>query len=384
MTDDPSDQAETPAAPKSVRLVRLPLAALTALAGGDLAAASAAAGIALTRYFLTAEALRLWWLRADQVTADPESGRWIARAAVAEPDGVVVGHAGFHAPPDAAGMVEVAYSVDPVYRRQGYATAMLRELLRRAAAEPGVTTVRASIRPDNAGSLATIAGFGFTRHGGQRAEEEGRELICARRAGQRPPCAAGPGIEAEPLLHRNALVRVEVQAVTGADELIDAPRGKLNHQPPAHEHRENLALVAQRGAAEPAAAARRGDPIGANELIHQIVEPGLGRHRIGRLVTHPLVMHQARLNRGTDKNPRRVLSSVGDGHDDVGSLDHRGDLAALGQAELACRLLGDRGNEPDPARLQLDVGDRFPGDDAGDPGRDLVSRAKPHDMRSPK
>ena len=182
MAYDLSDQTEAPAGPKSVRLVRLPLAALTALADGDLAAASAVAGVELTRYFLTAEALRLWQLRADQVTADPESGRWIARAVVAEPDGMVVGHAGFHAPPDAAGMVEVAYSVDPVYRRQGYATAMLRELLRRAAAEPGVTTVRASIRPDNAGSLATIAGFGFTRQGEQWDEEDGRELIFERSA----------------------------------------------------------------------------------------------------------------------------------------------------------------------------------------------------------
>ena len=59
---------------------------------------------------------------------------------------------------------------------------MLRELLRRAAAEPGVTTVRASIRPDNAGSLATIAGFGFTRHGEQWDEEDGRELIFERSA----------------------------------------------------------------------------------------------------------------------------------------------------------------------------------------------------------
>lgn len=165
-----------------MRLVRLPLAALTALADADLDAASAVAGVPLTRYFLTAEALRLWQLRANQVAADPDSGRWIARAAVAEPDGMVVGHAGFHGPPDAAGMVEVAYSVDPVYRRQGYATAMLRELLRRAAAEPGVTTVRASVRPDNAGSLATIAGFGFTRNGEQWDEEDGRELIFERSA----------------------------------------------------------------------------------------------------------------------------------------------------------------------------------------------------------
>jgi RimJ/RimL family protein N-acetyltransferase len=80
-------------------------------------------------------------------------------------------------------MVEVAYSVDPACRWQGYATAMLRELLRRAAAEPGVTTVRATISPDNAASLATIAGFGFTRNGEQWDEEDGLEQIFERPAG---------------------------------------------------------------------------------------------------------------------------------------------------------------------------------------------------------
>jgi RimJ/RimL family protein N-acetyltransferase len=59
---------------------------------------------------------------------------------------------------------------------------MLRELLRRAATEPGVTTVRATISPDNAASLATITRFGFTRNGEQWDEEDGLELIFERPA----------------------------------------------------------------------------------------------------------------------------------------------------------------------------------------------------------
>lgn len=169
--------------PKSVRFAELSGEVLAALLDRDLAAASTAAGVPLTGYFITSEALKLWRLRAGQIAADPQSARWIARAAVAEPEGIVVGHAGFHGPPDAAGMVEVAYSVDPAFRRQGYATAMLRELLRRAAAEPGVKTVRATISPGNAASLATIAGFGFTRNGEQWDEEDGLELIFERPAG---------------------------------------------------------------------------------------------------------------------------------------------------------------------------------------------------------
>ncbi|MGW4568738.1 GNAT family N-acetyltransferase [Streptomyces sp. NPDC004561] len=99
------------------------------------------------------------------------------RAAVSEPDGAVVGDAGFHGPPDKAGMVEVGYTVVPGYRRQGYARAMLRALLVRAAAEPGVKTVRAVINSDNNASLATIAGFGFTRVGEQGNERDGLEIV---------------------------------------------------------------------------------------------------------------------------------------------------------------------------------------------------------------
>jgi [ribosomal protein S5]-alanine N-acetyltransferase len=181
MADDVADDAGYPdraaSGGKSVRFVELSSAAMTALLDGNLAEASRAAGLALTPYFLTDDALRLWRLRVSQIAADPGSARWVARAAVAEPEGVVVGHAGFHGPPDESGMVEVAYSVDPACRRRGYARAMLRELLRRAATEPGVSTVRATISPDNVASLATISGFGFTEVGEQWDEEDGRELI---------------------------------------------------------------------------------------------------------------------------------------------------------------------------------------------------------------
>jgi RimJ/RimL family protein N-acetyltransferase len=163
-----------------IRFVKLPPAALAALIAGDLPAASVAAGQQLSPY-LVAERW-LWEIRLAQIGRDPAAAEWIARAAVAEPDGVVVGHAGFHGPPDAEGRVEVAYSVDPAYRRRGYAKAMLAELLRRAREEPGVRIVRASIAPDNVGSLATIAGFGFVKVGEQWDEEDGLELVFERDA----------------------------------------------------------------------------------------------------------------------------------------------------------------------------------------------------------
>jgi RimJ/RimL family protein N-acetyltransferase len=150
---------------------------MTALLDDDLARASAEAGVALTEYSLTDKAKWVWRYRINQLASDPGSAGWLTEAVVAEPEGVVVGYAGFHGPPDEAGMVEVGYSVDPAYRRQGYARTMLTELVHRSAAEAAVRTVRVTISPENAASLATISGFGFVEVGEQWDEEDGLELI---------------------------------------------------------------------------------------------------------------------------------------------------------------------------------------------------------------
>lgn len=185
MIDNAEPHSAGPAASPSIRTVELPPAALAALADSDLVRASAEAGVGLPDFFLTYQ--WLWRIRIEQIDANPARARWVARAVLAEPEGVVVGHAGFHGPPDKTGMVEVAYSVDPAHRRRGYATAMLRDLLERAAAEPSVRTVRASVSPDNPASLATIAKFGFIRVGEQWDEDDGLELIFEVPAGEGSP-----------------------------------------------------------------------------------------------------------------------------------------------------------------------------------------------------
>jgi RimJ/RimL family protein N-acetyltransferase len=165
-----------------LRFVEIPRAAMAALLDGDLAAASAAAGITLTDYFVTDEAQFLWRLRLEQLERDPEIAPWIVRAAVSESDGAVVGYAGFHSPPAPDGTIEISYSVDPAHRRRGHARAMLAAMLERAASEPSVKTVRATISPENKASLATIAGHGFVHVGEQWDELDGRELIYERPA----------------------------------------------------------------------------------------------------------------------------------------------------------------------------------------------------------
>ncbi len=163
-----------------IELVRLSVRALEALVRGDVEEASAEAGVPLTDYLVADD--WLWRIRLEQIASDPRAADWIARAAVDVASGNVVGHAGFHGPPDERGMVEVAYSVAPEHRRQGYATAMLAAALAWASSVEGVAVVRASISPDNAASLATVRKFGFEQVGEQWDEEDGLELVFERPA----------------------------------------------------------------------------------------------------------------------------------------------------------------------------------------------------------
>jgi RimJ/RimL family protein N-acetyltransferase len=160
-----------------VRIVQLSPAALQALAAGDLQGANSASAVPMTAYFAGPDWRGVWRMRAAQVQADPVSASWITGVVWDEHRQLAVGRAGFHGPPDAAGTVEVGYAVDPAYRRRGYARAALEALLRRAAYEPDVRTVRATIRPANTASRNLVAQYGFLEVGQQWDDEDGRETI---------------------------------------------------------------------------------------------------------------------------------------------------------------------------------------------------------------
>jgi RimJ/RimL family protein N-acetyltransferase len=160
-----------------VQILQLDASALRALAGGDLAAANRTSPVPLTPYLAGAESRRTWAIRMDQVLDDPPSAAWIT-GVVWDPDRrLAVGKAGYHGPPDEAGMVEVGYSIDPQHRRRGYARAALRALVDRAGREPGVTTVRASVSPDNVASRDLVLSEGFVAVGEQIDEEDGLEIV---------------------------------------------------------------------------------------------------------------------------------------------------------------------------------------------------------------
>ena len=169
--------APTAAPRPKIWLLALPAPAIHALAAGDLLAANRAATITLTPFFVGPEAAGVWRRRSRQIETDPLSAGWITRAIWDADKQVAVGRAGYHGPPDSAGMVEIGYAVDPAWRRQGYARAAVKALLERAGREAAVRTVRATISPDNVASRSLVQQFGFVEVGEQWDDEDGLETI---------------------------------------------------------------------------------------------------------------------------------------------------------------------------------------------------------------
>ena len=171
-----------------VRIVHLSAPVFAALADGDLAAADALSPVPLSPAFVDPSWRGVWRMRLEQAREDPASAGWVTGAVWDEDRRLAVGRAGYHGPPDATGTVEIGYAVDPAERRRGYARAALEALLRRAAEEPDVRTVRVSISPGNTASWNLASQYGFVRVGEQWDEEDGLEVVhevdAARAAGR--------------------------------------------------------------------------------------------------------------------------------------------------------------------------------------------------------
>ena len=121
---------------------------------------------------------------ADRAEVSPD---WLARVRVTQPGdvwalsfdvverdtGSTVGGCGFKGPPDAGGMVEVAYGIDPEERGRGYATEAAAALTRFAFTSGRVRVVRAHTKPDNPASARVLAKCGFASVGEVVDPEDG-------------------------------------------------------------------------------------------------------------------------------------------------------------------------------------------------------------------
>ncbi len=125
------------------------------------------------RAFFTGGDVSPQWL--EQLRAARGMDPWKHGFAVVDrARGLVVGSAGFKGPPDAEGMVEVAYGIVPAWQGKGCATAALGKLVAFASGDDRVRLLRAHTLPENNASTRVLIKNGFTKLGEVVDPEDGR------------------------------------------------------------------------------------------------------------------------------------------------------------------------------------------------------------------
>ncbi len=129
---------------------------------------------------------RPWFAR--ELASNPTRSGWYAWYGVIEGQGasrsVLAVSAGFVGAPR-VGTVELGYSVVPEYRRLGYASEMVRAIIKWAFEAPDLRRIVAEVHKDNDASIRLLLRMGFTDIGPSQAAKHIRfELLDPRgRAG---------------------------------------------------------------------------------------------------------------------------------------------------------------------------------------------------------
>jgi len=112
------------------------------------------------RDFIVSDEVSPAWIERLRVSSGPDPWTW-GFAVVERESRSVVGNAGFKGPPDADGMVEIAYGIAPDYEGRGYATEAAGLLVRFASASNDVGLIRAHTLPTNNASTHVLRKNGF-------------------------------------------------------------------------------------------------------------------------------------------------------------------------------------------------------------------------------
>lgn len=115
--------------------------------------------------------------RVPQVREDASVNKWFVRWIVLRENREIIGSTSFHGAPDDAGMLEIGLGIETQYQNMGYAKEALLGMWNWALTHPEVKTLRYTVSPENAPSIAVIKYFGFNFKGQQLDEIDGPEDI---------------------------------------------------------------------------------------------------------------------------------------------------------------------------------------------------------------
>ena len=127
------------------------------------------------RAIYTSEEVSPAWIKSLRSAKGPDAWRW-GFFVIHREVGEVIGAAGFKGPPDAEGMVELAYGIAPDFEGNGYATEAALALVRFAFESPDVKVVRAHTLHSNVGSHRVLEKCDFEKVGEVVDPEDGAVL----------------------------------------------------------------------------------------------------------------------------------------------------------------------------------------------------------------
>jgi ribosomal-protein-alanine N-acetyltransferase len=123
------------------------------------------------RDFFLGDEVSQWFL--DTLRAQPGADPWRLGFAIVHPGArLVIGSCGFKGPPDAEGVVEIAYGIAPAFQGRGYATEAANALLAYAI-ECRVGHVIAHTLPTSNASTRVLTKCGFEFRGEVTDPEDG-------------------------------------------------------------------------------------------------------------------------------------------------------------------------------------------------------------------
>jgi RimJ/RimL family protein N-acetyltransferase len=159
-----------------LRLVSFLAGSIEALIDRDVDRARSLQGLDITEEFLESLENDFLSIQLDGVRARPSEGGWFVRAVVRAEDAAVIGHCGFHGPPEVVGRAEIGYNILQPYRGNSFATEVARGLVEWAN-QQGSKVVFAVALATNHASIRVLERSGFHQTGARIHEVDGEEYV---------------------------------------------------------------------------------------------------------------------------------------------------------------------------------------------------------------
>lgn len=157
-----------------LRLVPFLAETVEALIARDLDSARSHQGLDITEEFLESLENDFLSVQLDGLRTRPSEGGWFVRAVVRAQDAAVIGHCGFHGPPEVVGRAEIGYNILSPFRGNSFATEAAKGLVTWAH-QQGSHVVVAAVAPTNPASIRVVEKAGFHRTGVRVDEVDGNK-----------------------------------------------------------------------------------------------------------------------------------------------------------------------------------------------------------------